>query len=262
MTTMIAVVKVCMQEVLEPKQLSTLLDSLEMMPSTVGEDDGALELPLGEVSVEVIRAWRDEDSARGDKFRHAFEECDDNGDGVLSYDEFSNVLHKIAPDIEDRSMKKLWRNALEETGSVDNTIEPAALERCAHQMGIGVLKSQLPQARVMALHVHNDFNFLKDSWAQIKPTAAGATSRLEEYEDEPGTEAFAQLKGLNAHMVELDEFVQQNCSTNDTEAVEVAWKLYRLVILGLHIWNQRGELQQREENIGSLGVSAFDTVFK
>ena len=59
-----------------------------------------------------------------DELKRHFVAGDDNGDGVLSFEEFDSLLHRIAPGFSDRRILRMFREAL--TGGEENAF---AIER-------------------------------------------------------------------------------------------------------------------------------------
>jgi hypothetical protein len=68
----------------------------------------------------------------------------------------------------------------------------------------------------------------------------------------------SELKDLESQVEGLKAMLRQS---NNDQAPQV-WQLYRRIILGFQIQNQRVELRNREEKRVQLGASAFQTLFR
>jgi hypothetical protein len=68
----------------------------------------------------------------------------------------------------------------------------------------------------------------------------------------------SELKDLESQVEGLQAMLRQG---NNDQAPQV-WQLYRRIILGFQIQNQRVELRNREEKRVQLGASAFQTLFR
>jgi hypothetical protein len=71
----------------------------------------------------------------------AFVEGDDNGDGVLSFDEFEAIIQNKRPEFSSRRALRMFKLALESGGGNSTAIERPAFVRTCKQFGLGKLVS-------------------------------------------------------------------------------------------------------------------------
>ncbi len=69
----------------------------------------------------------------------AFVEGDDNGDGVLSFDEFEAIIQNKKPEFSSRRALRMFKIALEGGGGNSTAIERPAFVRTCKQFGLGKL---------------------------------------------------------------------------------------------------------------------------
>lgn len=69
----------------------------------------------------------------------AFVEGDDNGDGVLSFDEFESIIQNKRPEFSSRRALRMFKIALEGGGGNSTAIERPAFVRTCKQFGLGKL---------------------------------------------------------------------------------------------------------------------------
>ena len=69
----------------------------------------------------------------------AFVEGDDNGDGVLSFDEFESIIQNKRPEFSSRRALRMFKLALESGGGNSTAIERPAFVRTCKQFGLGKL---------------------------------------------------------------------------------------------------------------------------
>ena len=71
----------------------------------------------------VIKEATDESEKMNKELQRLFEEGDDNNDGILSLDEFQNIVHRVNPKIKLAEILKLFRQAMQLSGG--SSISPA-----------------------------------------------------------------------------------------------------------------------------------------
>ena len=81
-----------------------------------------------------------------------------------------------------------------------------------------------------------------------------------------------ELKDLESQVEGLQSMLRQggretaaggrDSAQGGRDAAPQVWQLYRRIILGFQIQNQRVELRNREEKRVQLGASAFQTLFR
>ena len=69
----------------------------------------------------------------------AFVEGDDNGDGVLSFDEFEAIIQNKKPEFSSRRALRMFKMALESGGGNSTAIERSSFVRTCKQFGLGKL---------------------------------------------------------------------------------------------------------------------------
>ena len=74
-----------------------------------------------------------------DELIRAFVEGDDNGDGVLSFDEFESIIHDKRPEFSARRALRMFKIALEKGTGNSTAIERPAFVLTCKQFGMGQL---------------------------------------------------------------------------------------------------------------------------
>lgn len=101
---------------------------------------------------------------------HSNRQADENGDGVLSYGEFSTIVRQIDATVTERAVKSMFREALLDSNS-GSRILPASFEKVARAHGLAGnghvhAKSHVAIAKACK---HDDLALLKESWETVAP---------------------------------------------------------------------------------------------
>jgi hypothetical protein len=74
-----------------------------------------------------------------DKLIRAFVDGDDNGDGILDIDEFTEIIKKLAPSFSSRRALRMFKRALESGDDNSSSLERMAFVQTCKQYGLALL---------------------------------------------------------------------------------------------------------------------------
>ncbi|GAQ83720.1 hypothetical protein KFL_001590080 [Klebsormidium nitens] len=209
----------------------------------------------------VMETWGQEQKESVQRIGDLFREADENGDGVLSYPEFSGIVRRIDGTVTERAIKNMFREALLDSNS-GSRILPASFEKVARAHGLACSRHVSSGGHVAIGKEcrHDDLALLRDSWETVAPLIHEQVGTLKKQSN-----LSSELKDLESQVDGLQSMLRQggrDTGQGGRDAAPQVWQLYRRIILGFQIQNQRVELRNREEKRVQLGASAFQTLFR
>jgi len=249
----------------------------QMAAAGGGADDDDL-IDLDRALAAALVVWSTARAAAGDRVAQLFHEHDVNGDGAMTWTEFSSFVEACQPGISVRGKKELFREAIRKGGPGGDTdtaaASPATVRTVAMKHGLGFLPAAPPLDPLISAGApalpFDEFGLLQEVW-----TAAGDRARValeEKKRDElaragalrgkrsggGGDEAGAETGDADELCAMVEQFQGLVMSTAPgTE--RAAWQLIRRVLLAVHLWEQGGEMRAREEQ-GKMGAGAYGAI--
>ena len=114
--------------------------------------------------------WSRAREAAGDTVAQLFHEHDENGDGVMTWMEFSSFTEACQPGLPTRQKKELFRKAMNNKGSSETAAAtPASVKSVAMTHGLGFLPVYLPLDPLVPHGAPqppiDEFALLEEAWA-------------------------------------------------------------------------------------------------
>ena len=207
----------------------------------------------------LVGAWVNERKKEGSALAKRFNAADENNDGVLSYEEFSELCKSASAEMSGRKVEELWCEALSLSHS-GSRITPDAFQEVGLKHGLGAGPPlQLPHAETpgTVLAPFQAVEMLRDSWSWVKPSIGETLASLRQ--GSAGT-LTAELDDLSVQVSELHAML-----TTPSDVGRVAsscWTLYGRVAMTFMGLVQRQELSRHETAVKEQGVSAFATIWR
>ena len=220
-----------------------------MVTDDGGTGSASRSVDLDELLTYLVELWSESYEANVEEMKALWQRADENGDGVLSFSEFSAMIKSYQPETLERRIKVMFRESVQLSGSSgDNKILPENFVAVARKYGLGALRVRFPMPVVNTAGLaFNELGFLRESWSHVRPSVLAVMKGM--FGDSSLAEA---LRDLTSQTEALDNLIDRKMDTDS------AWSLYRRIILGYTTEMQRRELTKRETDKATLVSAAVE----
>ncbi|KAK3263123.1 hypothetical protein CYMTET_28055 [Cymbomonas tetramitiformis] len=185
-----------------------------------------------------------------------FVKGDTNKDGKLTFQEFSDIVRSVDPDMTDHIIKKMFRVATQRspTGS-DNAMSPLAFASVAREFGLCFIKGQPPLFPIPnKTAIFDEFPLLNDSWIALKKLIADIVDR-HHTQVTKGEEKLVLQAGAD-DVINQMKSLEDILKLNDRATLSAAWTLVRRIFLFVQVQMQRDELTRHETSTDASKYSS------
>jgi len=196
---------------LSSERMQQVSHRVTQLLQTVQSKKGAEQLVDFDDLSDVVIDEHKTETARNIRYLEAvFNAADVDGDGVLTFDEFAEMVRRVEPNVSPQRTSALFAECLKESGG--DGIRPSAFADCAIKNGLVKTKtSGKPTAKLSA----------KESLKALKELWAGLAPQLEHLDESERTQLKPIVNEVSALLGEK--------KPNDDKA-ERAWLLYQNVV--------------------------------
>lgn len=203
----------------------------------------------------VSGAWMERYHSQMADLKALFLSADENGDGVLSQEEFQVLLKSDGMSwLPARQAKGMFRECLQESMH-GSRISPEGFISVAFKHGLKPVMKKWYEHAPLRLGVLSPFGgaeMLAESWAF---NVGDLDCDVEDFKKSDHT-VKDDVNDIVSWMTEIKVLIKSKTS------VEAAWQLYRRIMMGVKTQLHRMEMAKLEEKAKNDGAKAFDTKFK
>ena len=247
----------------------------------LAERDGTIDLDRALAAALIV--WSRARAQAGDRIVKIFDERDENGDGVLTWAEFSTFADEVSGDASDplttRQKKELFREAINRVSNESGSGKAEGDEAGRAGVSSGTLRSVVMSHGLGFLPVapaleplapasgpplpFDEFGLLQEAWSAAEKRSRTALEGKKRDEDARLAARGGDVNGVGAgDAEELVAMVEQftelvGAAAPGTE--KAAWQLLRRVLLAVYLWEQGGEMKAREQD-SKVGAAAYGSV--
>jgi hypothetical protein len=196
----------------------------------------------------VVRHWEKASEELTHELERTFTEADINGDGVMSYDEFRDLVRAAAAsdgggeskEFTTRELKAMFREALGKSSSHGSGVTPEAFAATARQHGLCsqglAVSAEKTLVTFSAALAFDEWGILDGSWAKMKAVMVEVSEMLAS--NPSMAEELKNLRGM------IEDF--EGLLKGRSAAPAAGWALYRRILMIHATHKQRMEVNEME----------------
>lgn len=233
-----------------PREASTLaaeVKSTAAAASKNGATGAGDALDLDVAASLLVRHWEKASEELTQQLEKTFNEADINGDGVMSYDEFRDLIKATAAaqnadkEFTTRELKAMFRDALSKSSQDGSGVTPQAFAATARQHGlcgdgsVGTAEKSVVPFLGSPL-AFDEWGILDASWGEMKGVMEQVTEMLGELPSAAG-----ELSNLRGMVADFEGILKGRSAPS-----VAAWALYRRILMIHATHKQRMEVSGLE----------------